>query len=1137
MKYIFLILLVGTLALHAKSAKTCNTVQLLSVPLEKKEKLYNSSYPQDCKVMQIGRTATVRCGCFEQLDGAKQRLEELKKRYNDASLASTYAYRFDEKKTVPRATTSVTKQKKIKLTKKPANKSAVKKQPASASQSRTCFSVNLGSLPKTQKNLDYLYRQNYPKDCKVMEFHKTFGVRCGCFDTLDEAKKRQEEIAKNFKNAGISRTYRYRFEPDYYVSHVYENPNKKISPEESELRLMLQVFLYKGDLESAYKVAEIGVKHYPNSYYWNQKMADICQWTNRTARAMKHMRKMYQLHYDPILEDKLIQYGLQYYQYEAIEPLVLNKARKYPTETNIDNLINVYKKIGLPEKVLDVLWSEYQRTKKHIFLTKALELVLEIGDLESAKKYVSIIESQKPYSKIDAALLAKYYYVNKKLKKAYNVLTDAKNKERIEDVNNTKELSYFELTSDIAWYLQKNVPAAKASKKLMDVGKARLSDYERIALVYPYIDNDVAMEAVKQGYKKYKISYMFFSYANDAITKKRFDDLAALINSVDEEHSPLVKEPMYWIIKSKVYNHFKKYALEEAALKKALELAPENTQIRISLLWHFMEINDIKNTKLILQDIEDSAPLSPSLYFPLASAYFYLNDINRASYYLNEMQLEDNEATQSISYKFLLAYVKQIQNDEAAFKSLMHEITNTLKAKMKKTPALKKDSRTLSDYLRAAMYIMSPDKFEKKLKKAKPYLKKKDYDEIAYSWAVYIKAYEKSHKIYNKANEHELWMRFSDAVIFQHHTRIENLLDWYLSLLPQGDAVGALVDDGQIARAQSTNFKLLYHNDDNQNSYIRQLDLSKRRTDKVDAKIARLLREPLLQKYIQLTNRSYIGDSWYLQEGINISKNSSTNTRYLINPPDVTYKVKLAAKKVFQKGYALMETTYNNQMRNYFSLLLDGEYRVSSDFTPGVKVGKNVQALVSTQLYLGGKKDILQPRLKYQILPSIAIDIMYEKAKFYSQDDIYLGKGDYFLTHVTQQIHNGYPDLFIGLFYDRALYEEMSGSKGVIDELQVKNYNVLPNPFYNIGLSFSYGMVNRHIYTRVWRPYFEAAAYYNSDIDDYTYSAHAGYGGKVFHQDHLSVGASYSNYLNGTGGKIFEIYINYEFLYTLSKEI
>ena len=1013
--------------LDAKSTPTCNTVQLISTPASEKEKLLNTSYPQDCRVMQITNITTVRCGCFYQLNDAKRRLQQLKREYKHASLASTYTYRFKSKE---------------------------------IAQRKTIF-------PKKNK-------------------------------------------------------------------HSYK---KKLSQKEAELRLLLQVFLYKGDLEHAYKVAKVGSKQYPNSYYWNQKMANVCQWTNRTAQAIKYLRKMYKLHYDPVLENKLINYGMLYYQYEAVEPLVLNKAIKNPTEENIDKLINVYKKIGMPEKVLKVLNSEYKRTKNPLLLTKSLQLTLEIGDLESAKKYITIIEQNKPYSKVDAALLARYYYINRKINKAYMALTFAKNRDKIEDSNNTKELNYFDITSDLAWYLQKNIAGAEASKKLMDAGRARVVDYERIALVYPNINNDVAMQAVKEGYEKYKKTYMFFSYANDAIAKQRFKELSTLLTSIDEKHSPLVKNPLYWMIKSKVYRHYKQFDQEEFALKKALALAPDNMQIKISFLWHFMEINDMKNTKLMLLNIEDNAPLSESLYFPLASAYFYLNNINRASFYLDEMRFNQDRTTQTIAYKFLLAYVKQAQNEKATFQKIMQEIIKILKDKIKKNHALKRDNQTLSNYLRASMYLINPDKFEKKLKKAKPYLTKKNYNEISYSWAVYNKAFDKSHKIYNRIEHKEIWLQFSDALIFQKHTNIENLLNTYLHLLSQGDAVNALNKDGQIALAQSTNFALLSNNDKNQNAYINQIDLSKTRSDMLDVKLSGILRRPLEQAYIKLTNHSYIGKSWYLMEGFNIYKNRTTDTKLLMNPPTQTYKVNLTLKKEFSRGYIQMQIAYNHRMKNYLSFWIDAEHKATAYFSYGAKIGKNITAQEGTQLYLGGKKDTISPQITYNILPSTSIHLRYERANFYAQNSLYLGKGNYFNATISKQIHSGYPDILMGLFYDTGLYEENFGSKGVIDRLQKQHYQVLPNNFYNIGLNLSFGMKNSQIYTRVWQPYFEFSPSYNSDSDNYTYSFHAGYGGKVFHQDHMSVGASYSDSLNGIGGKVFQLYINYQLLYTSTKEI
>ncbi|WP_304544939.1 tetratricopeptide repeat protein [Sulfurimonas microaerophilic] len=906
--------------------------------------------------------------------------------------------------------------------------------------------------------------------------------------------------------------------------------------EEEELRLMVQVFLYKGDVESAFQVAQIGYNQHPNSYYWNEKMATISQWTGRSARSMKHLKKMYQLKYDPKIEKQLIEYGKATFQYESIEPLVRNRVRKNPSEENIDLLITIYKQTGFPEKVITILDKEYKKTKKPLLLTKALELSLELGDLDLAKKYVDILSKERPYSKQNSALIAKYYYILRDINTAYNALTYADNPDIIEDNNDTSELQYFELKSDLGWYLQKNLPAAQASKMLIDADKGRLSDYERVAVVYQDIDPEIAAQAVKEGYMKYQLSYMFFGYANDAINKNKFDELNKLLKTIDEENSPLTQEAMYWIIKSKVYNHYEKYDLEEMALQKALLLSPYDIEIKTALLWHFMDLHDVKNTKLILLEIEEKNNISSSLYFTLASAYFYINNIDRASYYTSLLDFEKNIITQSVDYKFLQAYIYQMQNRDEAFKLRMREVLNLLKEQREKTPSLKKDNDHLTNYLSAAMYVMRADKFEKNFKKAKPYLKPKNYNELAYSWALQKDALEKSHEIYTQTPTPELWMQFSNAIVVQHHTNIENLLDQYLYELSASDASFQAKEDGQIALAQAINYNFFDHNHYNKNNYIQQIELSKLRSDTLDIRLSRYIRDPLEQHYVTLKNSSYIGDSWYVLTGFGYYDNKSSDPDILVDVPKSTYDATLGIKKVTERASIELDLLYNHNMRNYLSVLLNTTYQFSTDFRGALEIAKNKRAEESTQLYLGGKKDLIAPSITYQILDSTSVELRYELSDFYSQDNVHLGNGRYFSANVSQQLRNGYPDLRFGMFYDNGIYSESSGSKGVIDQLQVDQYQVLPSQFYNIGINFSYGYVNKNLYTRVWRPYIEFSPYYSSDIGDYTFGVNGGIGGKVFEQDHMSIGASYTDSVNGIGGKVFQFYIDYQFMYTLSKE-
>ncbi|NPA59848.1 MAG: tetratricopeptide repeat protein [Epsilonproteobacteria bacterium] len=1152
---ILLVVLFSIGALHANDKETCYTVQLVSKhSSEKNMKLLDSkNYPDNCKIMQIGKNLTVRCGCYKHIVDAKENLSILKKDYEKASVATTYKQRFSEEIDVQKSsiveTTILAPMSKVKQKSK-----------------KTCFTVQLVSRFNNKKNLNILNKTTYPQSCKLMEIGKSLTVRCGCFQEISSAKKSLKSIKKRFKKATIATTYSYRFDNKITATpkvvstedNIQPQDEKTTSPKErasetpvvqadEELKLMLQVFLYKGDLENAYKVASIGYNQNKTSYYWNQKMAEICQWTNRSARSMKHLRIMYEKRYDKKIEDKLIAYGSSNYQYEEIEPLVVNRARKNPTEENIDLMIKVYKEIGLPEKVVKVLDTEYRKNPKNkMLLTKALDLSLEIGDLELSKKYVNMIEQKESYTLKDAYLVAKYYYVTHDIPKAYeNILqTDVKERvlskkenkiDEIRDIKHelklTDEDKYYQLKSDLGWYLQDNINAAISSKYLMYLGKARLVDYERIAFVYQKLDSKLARIAIKKAYKEYKLSYLFYSFANEAINSKTYDELNELIKEIDAEHSPLVNDSLFWIIKSQVYAHYKQKDLEKEALLHALKIDPDNYQTKLTLLWYFLDEKDIQKVKIILTEMAEDKNLDSSLYFPMAGAYFDINEINIASYYTQKLLHSNNRVTKLIEFKFLQAYIYQIQNNEPAFKSYMKEIVHDLKEQAKKDPELKKQDRWLSNYLRSSMYILHPDKFEKKLKKAKKYMTKKNYDEIAYSWAVKNNAYEKSLKIYNKMATKELWVRLSNNMIFQDHSKIENLLDWYLKSLSMGDKSQATEQDGQVALSQSVTFNGLQRNDDNQNAYIHHRDLSKRRSDDLKVKIAYLDRDPLVQDYINVYNRTYLQNAWYLYTGANFFINKSVDKTLLINVPNNTIEGSLGIRKIYDRGYLQANLKYYDSMRSYFGGSLEGKYRFSTDIVGKLILAKNRNAQDTTQLVLGGKKDMLSVDLTWNILNSTSIDLLHEQNRFDSQDGIYLGKGEYSRIDIQQQIRNGYPDIRIGVFYDFNHYKETSGTRGVIDRLQVKQYAILPSDFWNIGLNFSYGMQNSEAYTRVWRPYFEFTPYYTSETDDYNFGFNVGYGGKVWHQDHMSIGGSYSKSVNGLSGTVFELYLKYQFMY------
>jgi len=1137
-KYILVFLfLFGSVTLWGK--ETCYSVQLLSVKGVKPTNVDMETYPQDCKDMYISKSFTIRCGCFEDMQEAKARLKTLQQSYSDALLVNTYKYRFSTTATQAQQTQSVLQQKPtITLPKEQNATQEVREKKVYTKDSQAaCYSVQIIRTAKTKQNLEKLLDSSYPQECKVMAFRYSLGVRCGCKPSKKALIPLVKKLQKNYPNTKIVSTYKYRFEENYKPTiqdHKQPQPQHKkpLSKEDEELRLLLSIFLYKGDIQQGYRVAKMGVKRYPNSLYWNTKAMQLARWNGKILESMQYMKKLYSSTYNETYAKEVVDLGMDNYEYEEILPVALLKLKREFNKENLDLVIFLYKKVGEPEKIVALVKKEYLKDpqNRRNLLAIGLRTSIEIGDMEEANYFVTEIEKYNPYTIEEANLLARYYYIQRKIQKSFAALQNAKVQPN--DDPKTK-LKYYTLVSDVGWYLEQQKPAADASWYLIQHHEARVEDYERVATAYDKTDPEKAYESIKKGFEKFRYSYLFFTYAAKAIELHHFDDLRKSIASVDGT-MPYKNDPLFWLIKAQVYAHYGKKALEVEALQTAMRLSPDNVVIKKQLLWYFMKSNNIAQLKELLTSIAEKGEIPVDLYLSFASAYFYLHDINNAAYYLDKLRLAQ-EQTDTIEFLFLQAFIYQIQNKPESFLSTIYQIKSKLLDEANKLPSLWEDPEFLSYYLRAIIYIEQSDSFAQKLQQFKPYLHPEDYEEISYSFAMKIDAKELAHQRYLQSTFKPLWMQFSNALDQVQHSVIEDLLYHYLDVLSAGDAIRGAKEDGQIALAQQLNFEGLDHNGYNQNMYIQQIDLSKERSDLFNLKPSYYSREPLLQKYLFLENRTYLRDNYYLYLGMQHFKNSSLDDTMLINLED-TNTFSLGLEKRFDKGSVQLDIAYNDKFATYWSYILQGHYLLSDGFDLRLKLSKGADTAESTQLYLAGKKDSIKPAFTYTFVPTFYVDVEYEYAHFYSNDDVYIGKGSYGKVAFQKSLKTGYPDLLIGGFYDYGKYEEdYTKPNGVIDNIQVNEYEVLPREFYNLGISISYGMQNSDLYTRVWRPYFQGSYYYNSDIQGYSYGFMCGYGGKVWHQDHLVIGTSYTDFVNGVGGQIFEIFLDYKFLYHLPR--
>ena len=123
---------------------------------------------------------------------------------------------------------------------------------AYAKKSKSCYSVQLLS---SKNKIHYL--KTFPKNSKIFYIGGFYTLRNGCYDTKKEVEKNFQKLSKDFPEAIVTLTYRYRFdEKSNNSTYPWEQSDlekmKKdikinITSDETDAQKKIQVKMYKTD--------------------------------------------------------------------------------------------------------------------------------------------------------------------------------------------------------------------------------------------------------------------------------------------------------------------------------------------------------------------------------------------------------------------------------------------------------------------------------------------------------------------------------------------------------------------------------------------------------------------------------------------------------------------------------------------------------------------------------------------------------------------------------------------------------------------------------------------------------------------------------------------------------------------------
>lgn len=207
----------------------------------------------------------------------------------------------------------------------------------------------------------------------------------------------------------------------------------------------------------------------------------------------------------------------------------------------------------------------------------------------------------------------------------------------------------------------------------------------------------------------------------------------------------------------------------------------------------------------------------------------------------------------------------------------------------------------------------------------------------------------------------------------------------------------------------------------------------------------------------------------------------------------------------------------------------------SGPFGTELSIGRNQPANETTQLRVGGVKDLFSIGGTWRLTQREYIRARVEGDRFYGQDRAFLGSGMVFDGEAGYRFRIEYPDYTIRVVGTRASYSASGTPSALLGRLLPTGTALaadafMPQSFTQFGLLFGFGTDYLDRYTRAWRPFMDVGLLHDNR-EGWGTQLQLGVAGSVFGNDHLAVVFSHASITRAGTAPMTEIGLRYRWLY------
>jgi len=262
----------------------------------------------------------------------------------------------------------------------------------------------------------------------------------------------------------------------------------------------------------------------------------------------------------------------------------------------------------------------------------------------------------------------------------------------------------------------------------------------------------------------------------------------------------------------------------------------------------------------------------------------------------------------------------------------------------------------------------------------------------------------------------------------------------------------------------------------------------------------------------------------------------TTDRTQLDNVPASDRRAELALTYRDTQKRWLLGVGRRDGLQSFTTARLAGEWNQEGRISYTGLLGYNQPADESSQLRVGGMKDVAELGATWRLGLREFVRGRIEYDRFYGQDRSALGHGMVYDVEAGYRIRTQYPDYTVRIVGTRAIYSTNGGTLTPAmqrllpagDDATPAFY--MPQSFTQAGMLFTFGTDLVDDYTRKWRPFLEAGALYDSRAG-HNFRGQVGVAGSVFGNDHMSLYVLHETASRNGGTPLTEAGLRYRWLY------